>query len=140
YGALPSLDRCCDGVKLEPVGEVRLKGLPTIEPLYRAWAPGLREGYPPLTRNGNLTAHRGAPPFIDRQELLQEIVEELRHRPVVTLLGPGGMGKTRLATEVGARVEAEFPAGVWVAPLESIDRGEAVAAEVLATLGLPADD
>ena len=51
FGIRPWLDRGGE-VRVEPVGEVRLKGLPTLEPLYRAWAPGLREGYPPLTRHG----------------------------------------------------------------------------------------
>src|SRR5438552_3783953 len=77
---------------------------------YRAWAPGLRDGYPPLVRTGSLATYLGPPPFIGREELLAEVVGELRGRAVVSLLGPGGMGKTRLAMEVGARVEAEFPA------------------------------
>ena len=93
YGALPWLDRAGGEVKLEPVGEVRLKGLPTLEALYRAWAPGLREEYPPLTRAGNLASHLGPPPFIDREAPLGEILEELERRPVVTLLGPGGYGE-----------------------------------------------
>src|SRR5207245_2489296 len=54
FGARPGLDRAGGEVRLEPVGAVRLKGLPTLEPLYRAWSPGLRDGYPPLVRAGNL--------------------------------------------------------------------------------------
>lgn len=139
FGLRPLLERAGGEVRLEPVGEVRLKGLPTLEPLYHAWAPGLREGFPPLVHVGNLAAHLAPPPFIDREELQQEIEAELRRRPVVTLLGPGGIGKTRLATEIGARLEAEFPAGVWVVPLETIRDGRAVAPEALAALGLRAD-
>jgi predicted ATPase/class 3 adenylate cyclase len=139
FGARPSLDRPGGEVRLEPAGAVRLKGLSTLEPLYRAWAPGLREGFPPLTRAGNLGAYLGASPFIGRAELLEEVAAALRRHPVVTLLGPGGMGKTRLSLEAGARVEAEFPAGVWFVPLEAVRRGEAVTAELLAALGLPAE-
>jgi class 3 adenylate cyclase len=139
FGARPSLDRLGSEVRLEPAGEIQFKGLSAPEPLYRAWAPGLREGFPPLTRAGNLAAYRGAAPFIGREALLTEVATALRAHPVVTLLGPGGIGKTRLSLEAGSRVEAEFPAGVWVAPLETVRRGAAVAAELLATLGMSAD-
>jgi predicted ATPase/class 3 adenylate cyclase len=139
FGIRPELERSGGEVRLEPVGEVRLKGLPTAEPLYRAWASGLREGYPPLTRTGNLTAFTAPPPFVGREELLAEVIDELARRPVVTLVGPGGIGKTRLATEVGLRVEPRFPAGTWMAPLENVHRSDAVAAEVLAILGSSAE-
>src|SRR5262249_7005731 len=132
FGARPALERPGGEVRLKPVGAVRLKGLPTLESLYRAWAPGLREGYPPLVRAGNLAAHLSPPPFIGREELVTEVTDALRERPVVTLLGPGGMGKTRLAVEVGARVEGQYAAGVWFAPLETVRRGDAVATELLA--------
>jgi class 3 adenylate cyclase/predicted ATPase len=138
-GARSRMEPAAGEVKLEPVGEVPLKGLPTLEPLYRVWAPGMREGIPPLKRVGNLAAHLQPAPFIGRDELLAEIAAELRRHAVVTLLGPGGIGKTRLAVEVGARVEAEFKAGVWVVSLEAIRQPEAVATEILATLGIKAD-
>src|SRR5262249_5458321 len=128
------------GIRLEPVGEVRLKGLPTAEPLYRAWAPGLHEGFPPLARIGNLAAFTAPPPFVGREALLADVIDELARRPVVTLVGPGGIGKTRLATEVGRRVEPRFPAGTWMAPLENVQRGDAVAGEVLAILESSAEE
>ncbi|MFI9748115.1 BTAD domain-containing putative transcriptional regulator [Streptomyces sp. NPDC052494] len=52
--------------------------------------------------------------IVGRDEAVAEVTGLLRERRLVTLTGPGGVGKTRLAVEAARRVEAEFPDGVWL--------------------------
>ncbi|MFE1547450.1 BTAD domain-containing putative transcriptional regulator [Streptomyces sp. NPDC058718] len=52
--------------------------------------------------------------IVGRDEAVAEVTGLLRERRLVTLTGPGGVGKTRLAVEAARRVEEEFPDGVWL--------------------------
>jgi predicted ATPase len=54
---------------------------------------------------------------------------------LVTLVGPGGVGKTRLAAQVGADLVDKFPDGVWMFELAGLDRPDGLEASMLATLG-----
>jgi non-specific serine/threonine protein kinase len=58
--------------------------------------------------------------FIGRKEELEQVKQLLTHRRLVTLLGPGGIGKTRLALQVAAACENAFPDGVWLVELASL--------------------
>ncbi|WP_194793317.1 ATP-binding protein [Raineyella fluvialis] len=58
--------------------------------------------------------------FIGREELVCHVVELVHQRRLVTLVGPGGIGKTRLATELCAEVEHEFPDGGVVVTLDAV--------------------
>ena len=60
----------------------------------------------------------------------------LRSHRLVTLTGVGGVGKTRLATEVAARLADEFPDGVWVFELAAVADPAAVPDAVAAVLGI----
>ena len=60
----------------------------------------------------------------------------LRTHRLVTLTGVGGVGKTRLATEVAARLADEFPDGVWVFELAAVADPAAVPDAVAAVLGI----
>ncbi len=76
--------------------------------------------------------------FIGRERELAEI-DQLLNDPacrLLTLVGAGGMGKTRLALEVAQRNLAKFPAGVWLTQLAPIDRAEGVPSAVAAALDL----
>ena len=55
---------------------------------------------------------------------------------VLTIIGPGGMGKTRLAVEVGFRTAPLRPDGVWFVDLSAVREPSLVATNVLTTLGL----
>jgi hypothetical protein len=56
--------------------------------------------------------------------------------PLVTLTGPGGVGKTRLAIRLADEVASEFPDGGWFVPLASVGSPDLVAPAVASTLGV----
>jgi predicted ATPase/DNA-binding CsgD family transcriptional regulator len=76
--------------------------------------------------------------FIGRQGAVDEVDGLLREFRLVTVTGPGGMGKTRLAGEVARRVASRFADGVWLVELAAVQEPALVPAAVAAALGVPA--
>jgi predicted ATPase len=126
------------GVDLIDLGPRRLRGVPAPVGLYQLRASGLGEEFPPLrgldTSPGNLRATTTS--FIGRDSEIAEIRRGLRSRRLCTLTGVGGVGKTRLALEVAAKVRDEFAEGVWVFELASVSDPAAVPDAVAAVLGV----
>jgi predicted ATPase/DNA-binding CsgD family transcriptional regulator len=75
--------------------------------------------------------------FIGRAGAVREVADLLEEHRLVTVTGPGGAGKTRLACEVAWRVAGRFADGTWLAELTPVDDPALVAATVLAALGVP---
>jgi predicted ATPase len=126
------------GVDLIDLGPRRLRDLPTSVQVFQVQAEGLRTDFPPLQAldagPGNL---RPAPTsFIGRESELDEVQAALKAHRLVTLTGVGGVGKTRLATEVAARLADEFPDGVWFFELAAVTDPAAVPDAVAAVLGI----
>jgi predicted ATPase/class 3 adenylate cyclase len=71
---------------------------------------------------------------------LHRRVADLALRRLVTLTGPGGVGKTRLAVEIGSLTTDEFSDGVWMVELASVAEPDAVLGAVAAALGVIAQD
>ncbi|MDF6021490.1 BTAD domain-containing putative transcriptional regulator [Streptomyces sp. JH34] len=84
-------------------------------------------------RQGNLRARLTS--FVGRESDLADLGEELPRARLITLLGPGGAGKTRLSQEAAERASAAWPDGVWLAELAPVDDPEAVPEAVLTALG-----
>jgi len=74
--------------------------------------------------------------FVGRAGAVAEVAALLEERRLVTVTGPGGSGKTRLAAEVAARVAARFADGVWLAELAAVRDPAQVPAVVAAALGV----
>lgn len=125
-------------VGLRPLGEHRLRGLRGRMSVYQVLADGLPADFPVLRSvdalTGNLPQQLSS--VVGREETLGEVADLVRQHRLVTLTGVGGVGKTRLAVEVGAEVAGEFPDGVWLVELASVSDAVAVPAAVAAVLGI----
>ena len=84
---------------------------------------------------GNLPAQLTS--FVGRDEELNRVAKLLDEARLVTLTGPGGTGKTRLAVEAAARLADQSPDGVWFIPLAPVRDAMDVPQAVLAALGVP---
>jgi predicted ATPase/DNA-binding CsgD family transcriptional regulator len=74
--------------------------------------------------------------FVGRAGVVDEIADRLGQYRLVTVTGPGGAGKTRLAGEVAKRVAGRFADGAWLAELAGVRDPAQVAAAVAAALGI----
>ncbi|MEP7224162.1 MAG: adenylate/guanylate cyclase domain-containing protein [Actinomycetota bacterium] len=107
-----------------PLGRHRLKDVPSTEELFQVLAPGLREEFPPLRTLGATTFPALHHRLVGRADALRRI-GELISRPdvrLVTVTGPGGAGKSRLALEAAAAAALERPVHlVGLAPVSHPD-------------------
>jgi len=126
------------GVDLVDLGPRRLRDLATSVQVFQVRAPGLRTDFPPLRAlDAGLGNLRPAPTsFIGRESELDEVQAAVKAHRLVTLTGVGGVGKTRLAVEVAARLVDEFPDGVWFFELAAVADPAAVPDAVAAVLGI----
>jgi predicted ATPase/class 3 adenylate cyclase len=126
------------GVDLLDLGPRRLRDVPMPVGVFQVQAEGLRTEFPPLraldTSPGNLRPATTS--LIGRESEVAEIETAVRSHQLVTLTGVGGVGKTRLALEVGSRLADEFPDGVWVFELAAVTDPAAVPDAVAAVLGI----
>lgn len=94
--------------------------------------------------DGASPARAGLPrrlvPLVGRDAEVGRVADALADRRVVTLTGPGGVGKTTVAVEAARRVGDAFPDGVWLVPLADVDEAEAVTATIARTVGAPTTD
>src|SRR5262249_46320209 len=75
--------------------------------------------------------------FIGRQREIAETRRLLATTRLLTLVGAGGCGKSRLAIELAAGVEPQFPDGVWLVELASLHEPTLVTLTIQAALGIP---
>jgi predicted ATPase/class 3 adenylate cyclase len=127
-------------VTLRDMGQHRLKGLTQPEHLFQVVAPDLPADFPPIT---SLTAFPNKlpihpTPFIGRQAEMKTVKDLLVRENVhlVTLTGPGGTGKTRLALQAVADLIDHFEDGVYFVDLAPIHDPGSVLAAIARTVGL----
>jgi predicted ATPase/class 3 adenylate cyclase len=133
-GALP------DGASLRDLGERRLKDLTHPEHVYQLYAADLPADFPPLktldSRPNNLPAQTTL--FIGREKELEAIRQRLL-RPevrVLTLMGPGGVGKTRLGLQAAADMLSYFEDGLFFVSLSALRDPALVIPTVAQALGI----
>jgi predicted ATPase/class 3 adenylate cyclase len=114
-------DALPEGASLRDLGEQRLRDLTRPEHVFQLLHPSLPADFPPLntleTRPNNLPVQ--LTPLIGREQEVKAVQELLRREEVrlVTLTGPGGTGKTRLAQQVAADMLDDFADGVYFVDL-----------------------
>jgi len=127
-----------EGVRLRDLGEHRLKDLPRPEHLHQLCIEGLPAEFPPPR---TLDAWRDTLPaqptsFVGREREVAEALALLEGTRALTLTGPGGTGKTRLALRIAAESSEAFRDGVVFVALSALEDPSLVAPTVAAALGV----
>jgi predicted ATPase/class 3 adenylate cyclase len=123
---------------LRDLGLFRLRGFDGRERLFQLVAPGLPQGFPrPRTDEApphNLPAT--TTPFVGRRAERARLAELLVEHRLVTVIGAGGAGKTRLAVQVADSLVDSYPDGLWFVDLAAVTDPGLVAVTVAGALGL----
>ncbi len=128
------------GMALRDIGEHRLKDLQRPSHLYQLVIAGLPSDFPPLntlgTHPNNLPTQ--PTPFIGREKEVAAVGHLLCREDVhlVTLTGPGGTGKTRLALQVAAELSDLFADGIYFVDLAPVSDPALVIAAIAQSLGI----
>ena len=125
-------------VALRDMGAVRLRDLASAERVHQVLHPQLRRDFPPL-RSLEATPNnlpRQVTSFIGREHELAEVGSLLRKSRLLTLLGAGGLGKTRLSLQVAAEAMDDYPDGVWFVELAPLADARLVPQAVASVLGV----
>jgi predicted ATPase/class 3 adenylate cyclase len=127
------------GVGYVFLGAHRLKDLDSPELLYQLVIDGLPSRFPPLRSleapSYDLPATQSS--FVGRSREMADLTRLFEDHRLITLTGPGGVGKTRLAVRTGAELSARFPGGVAFVPLAAVRDAALVPDEVARALALP---
>jgi hypothetical protein len=131
-------DHLPGGVGLRDLGEQRLVGLIRPERIFQILAPDLPADFPPLrsldASHHNLPAQLTR--FIGREREMGAVGGLLSKERLVTLVGPGGAGKTRLSLQMAADQVERFADGVWLVELASLADPVLVPQTVASVLGV----
>ena len=126
------------GTELRDMGERHLKDIARPEHIYQVAAPDLLSDFLPLTTlesfNHNLPAQLTS--FIGREHEIAEAQKLLASTRILTFIGPGGTGKTRLCRQVAAEQLSEFKDGVWLIELAQLADSTYVLSTITSTFHL----
>ncbi|MEO9098301.1 MAG: adenylate/guanylate cyclase domain-containing protein, partial [Candidatus Baltobacteraceae bacterium] len=120
---------------LRGLGAHRLKGLAVDEPIYQLVAPELRDRFPDL--HASVTTPNNLSQFsrlVGRDDVVKEVEEVVADRRLTTIVGAGGIGKTRVALQIAADLFERFPAGVWLVEFAPLHDAELVPSAIGAVL------
>jgi predicted ATPase/class 3 adenylate cyclase len=125
------------GCELIDLGEHRFRGLGRAERVFQVRGPGLPDHFPRLL---SLEPQRASLPvfltsYVGRDDDLVMVRDALAQARVVTLIGVGGVGKTRLAVRAADDAAARFVDGVWFCELAPVTDRRAVPEAVARCLG-----
>jgi predicted ATPase/class 3 adenylate cyclase len=127
-----------DGTTLVDLGSQRLRDLTEPERVWQLSIEGLPSEFPPLRSLDALPNNLPIAPtiFVGREHDVAEVKDLLGRHRLLTLVGSGGVGKTRLALQVGAELLDRYPDGVWFADLAPITDPMLVASVIAQALGM----
>jgi len=127
-----------EGTKLVDLGSHRLKDLTEPEQVWQLSIEGLPAAFAPLRSldalPNNLPIQRTR--FVGREHTVAEVKELVNRDRLVTLVGSGGVGKTRIAMQVGADLLDHYPDGVWFVDFAPITDPELVSSVIAQVLGM----
>ena len=125
-------------VVLRDLGSVRLRDLGSPEHVFQVIHPALRKDFPPLrsmaSTPNNLPEQLNS--FVGRDRDMVQVQQMLANSRLLTLLGMGGMGKSRLSVQVAAVVLDNYPDGVWFVELAALSDPQLVPQAVASVLGV----
>ena len=123
---------------LRDVGVVRLRDLCRAERIYQVAAPQLRDAFPPLRSLEDIPNNLPEAPcsFVGRAREIGEIRALLAADRLVTLVGMGGVGKTRLSLHVAAESIESHRDGVWLVELGPVLEARHVMQAIASVLGV----
>jgi len=111
-----------DGIDLLDMGRHNFKGVPQAVRVFQVNVPGLQQEFLPLRTfdilPNNLPAQLTS--FVGREKELEDVKRLLKDTHMLTLIGPGGTGKTRLSIQAANDVLSQYPDGVWMVDLAPI--------------------
>ncbi len=121
-------DALPDGIAIRDLGRHALRDVPRPEHLFQLDVPGLPTQFPALRTSTESVAELPArlTSFIGRDAELQELAALLAEQRLVTLTGPGGIGKTSLAVEAARTIADRFADGTWFVALADVEDSGAV--------------
>jgi len=127
-------------VTIRDLGKHRLKDLYNREAIFQLDIDGLQRDFPPLRTldviPNNLPVQ--VTPFVGRRSEIATAIELLDKSRLLTLTGPGGTGKTRLALQIAAEASHRYADGVFFAGLSPVSELGVVPSVILDSLGLSA--
>ena len=127
-----------EGVEFRDLGEHHLKGLNRPERLHQVIIEGLDADFPPLRSldRGKAQVPLRFTSFVGRAQDIDDLRRLLADHRLITLVGPGGTGKTALAVELARSVAGDFVDGAWFVDLAPLTDAALVVPTVARTLGL----
>ncbi len=125
-----------DEITLRDLGTQWLRDVPDPMSVWQVGGPGLRSDFPALQSQGPDSLPRLRTGLFGRDDLVDDVVEQVGDQPLVTLLGPGGIGKTSVALATAWKLLASRP--ITFVDLARVTEGAAVAHRIADDLA-PAD-
>ncbi|MEO8247140.1 MAG: adenylate/guanylate cyclase domain-containing protein [Chloroflexota bacterium] len=126
-----------EGVSLRDLGPHRLKDLAVPERIFQLTIPGLTDDFPALTSLSVLSTNLAKPltSFVGRVRELDEVRALVGTQRLVTVIGTGGTGKTRLMCEAAAGLLDQWADGVWLVELAPISDADQVVPAIARAVG-----
>jgi len=133
-------DMLAEPADLKPMGNHRLKDLTRPEAVFQLTHPDLLEEFPPIK---SLDSHPHNIPIMptlligrdSEMKILEKMLLESKER-IISVIGPGGMGKTRISIQIAAELIEHFRNGVFFVDLTKIEKADLFYQLILSTLNI----